>query len=129
MTNEEFEKTKEFIIQQQARFAVDIEKLKERQEKISADIDKLKETTKVIAEATLANTAMIGKLAEAQKISEEKIAKLSDKVDTLSDKMAELSDKMAETTDRLSSLIVVVEKHIEDHNGKSRTRRRKRSDQ
>lgn len=109
MTNEEFEKRMDFIIDHQARFAVDIEKLKERQDKFSEDMEKLKERqdkcsedieklskdVQLLTQATLANVSMMGKLIEAQKHTDDKIAQLSD---------------------RLNALINVVEKHItEDH--------------
>lgn len=43
MTHEEMERTMEFILNQQAKFSVDIELLKESQARISADIGRLTE--------------------------------------------------------------------------------------
>ncbi|HSE97165.1 MAG TPA: hypothetical protein VLD57_02770 [Blastocatellia bacterium] len=92
MTNEEMQKAIQFIIEQQAQFAADIQKLTQSQSRL--------------AEATLANTGMIGRLTSI--------------VEKLTEAQTHTDAKMAEMAERLDSFIVVVEKYIsEGRNGKS----------
>ena len=91
----------QFILEQQAQFAADIQKLIETQQKLAEEQVRLTEGHVRLAEAILANTGMIGRLAEAQARSDERIADLAA---------------------RLDAFIVVVEKYIsEGRNGTSKS--------
>jgi hypothetical protein len=62
MTNEEFRHKVDFIVAQQAQFAVDIERLRERQEQT---VESLAQTDKFVAESAqvvtrLANVTLVG---------------------------------------------------------------------
>ena len=74
MTNEEFDRTKEFILKQQAQFAVNIEKLEETQTFI---IEKLAYASAVLAESS----KTIEKLGESQALTDEKLRNLIAVVD------------------------------------------------
>jgi hypothetical protein len=99
MTNEEMQKAMQFIIEQQAQFATDIEKLTRSHSQL--------------AEATLANTGMIGRLTDI-------LDRLTEAQTSLAQAQAHTDAKMAEMAERLDSFIVIVEKYIsEGRNGKS----------
>jgi peptidoglycan hydrolase CwlO-like protein len=94
MTDEEFERTKEFILQQQAQFSVDIQQLKDAQ----ADLTQ-KQDTLTSALATV--VGLVGELRESQKQTDQQIARLT--------------ASQAETDERLNILIEVVERSFSDN--------------
>jgi hypothetical protein len=101
MTNEEIGQRIEFIIEQQAQFASDIQVLRELQ---AADTKLLKEQYRNLSDAVVAVVGMVGRLAEAQARTDQKVL--------------ELTDAQARTDERLNIFINVVEKYI-SRNGKN----------
>ena len=95
MTNEQFERRMEFIVEQQAQFTVDIQQIKERQE---AEAKLWREKHESLRDAMTAVVGIVGRLAEAQERTEEKLT--------------ELTNKQAETDDRLNILVGVVERYF-----------------
>jgi len=91
MTNEQFERRMEFIVEQQAKNTVDIQKLQEAQTELTKKHNHLTEALTVVV-------GMVGRLAEAQERTEEKLT--------------ELTNKQAETDDRLNVLVGVVERYF-----------------
>src|SRR5215813_13006532 len=122
MTNEEMEKTIHFILEQQSHFAANIQKLEEGQARIIEDVARL-------TDATLANTAMIGKLinmvdrlAEAQAQTDKRLSETILRLDRLTERLDEVSGRLDEVSGRLDAFISVVEKYIaEGRNGKNRS--------
>ena len=102
MTNDEVEQRIEFIIEQQAQFASDIQVLREIQ---AADTKLLKEQYRNLSDAVVATVGMIGKLAEVQGRTDQRVSELTEKV-------SELTDAQARTDERLNIFINVVEKYI-----------------
>ena len=63
MSNEEMNKKMEFIVEQQAQFAADIEIMREVQ---AADAKLLKEQDRKLSDAVIAVVGMVGNLTQAQ---------------------------------------------------------------
>jgi len=84
MANEQFERHMQFIVEQQAQFAVDIQQLKEAQAELTKKHNHLTEALTTVV-------GMVGKLTHAQ-----------DRTD----------EKLSETDDRLNALIGVVERYF-----------------
>lgn len=101
MSEGEVEKRIEFIIQQQAQFASDIQILREGQSHLT--------------DALMTVVGIVGKLAETQERSDARLAELAAHAD---EKFAELAEAQARTDDRLNVLIDVVEKFV-SRNGHS----------
>jgi hypothetical protein len=112
MNNEEkIQKQIEFIIEQQAQFASDIQQLREVQATTENLLGRLAAvTTAGFKEMTEKMTAIIDVQIQTQ-----------DSLLQLAESQKRTDEKLAETNERLNSLINVVERHIsEGHNGKSR---------
>jgi hypothetical protein len=107
MNNEQFERRMVFIVEQQAQFATDIQQLKETQK---AEAQLWREKHENLTDAMTSVVGMIGKLAEAQRRTDEHLS--------------ELTTKQAETDDRLNVFITVVERFI-NRNGNSRRAKKK----
>jgi hypothetical protein len=108
MTNEEIGQRIEFIIEQQGHFTADIQILREIQ---AADTKLLKKQYRNLSDAVVAVVGMVGRLAEAQ-------ARTDQRVSELAEKASELADAQARTEERLNIFINVVEKYI-SRNGKN----------
>ena len=103
MTNEEFEKRMEFILEQQAQFTVDIRQLREAQTQTDQVVNRL-------ALATL----------EGFKDVNSKIDALVDSHMRLQDSHARLAESQARTDESLKNLIAVVDRYFsEGRNGTS----------
>jgi hypothetical protein len=93
MTDEEMQQRMEFIIEQQARFSVNMDLLAEAQKRTE-------ETVANLARMQTHMNEVVAVMAEAQERTDR---------------------KLSETDDRLNTLINVVERHVsEGHNGKSK---------
>src|ERR687883_229456 len=98
MTNEEIEKTMQFILEQQAQFASNFQKMEEARESDSARIRQLEESFRLLVQLARSHDERLVSLAEAQiRTTEVQIR---------------TSEQLAETDERLNSLIAVVERYI-----------------
>jgi len=70
MSNEEMDKKMEFIVEQQAQFAADIEVMREVQ---AADAKLLKEQYRNLSDAVITVVGLVGTLAQAQTRTEERL--------------------------------------------------------
>lgn len=95
MGNEEMNKKMEFIVEQQAQFAADIQVMREVQ---AQDVKLLKEQDRRLSDAVLAVVGMIGNLTQSQTKTDETI-KL-------------LTKAQKRTEERLNTFITVVERYI-----------------
>jgi ABC-type transporter Mla subunit MlaD len=100
MSNEEMNKKMEFIVEQQAKFAADIEIMREVQ---AAQYNKL-------SDALVGVVDIVGSLARAQVRTEESINSVADSVE-------KLTQAQMRTDERLNNLINVVERHISGNGG------------
>jgi chromosome segregation ATPase len=105
MTNEEMQKTIEFILEQQAQFVTRVQRDEER-------LTRLED-----AFTTLVNIARI--TDERLDVFESGISRLTEKMTTLAeaqaradDRIAELAEAQAHSDQRLNALIDVVERYI-----------------
>ena len=105
MSEEELQKKMEFIIEQQAQFVVDIQKLQASHGKL--------------ADAVIGVVGMMGKLAESQAQLTGQMRELAQAQQRTDEKLAETNERLAETNERLNIFINVVEKYIsEQRNGR-----------
>ena len=108
MTNELIEQRIEFIIEQQAQFASDIQVLRKIQ---AADTKLLKEQYQNLSAAVVTVVGLVGKIAEVQERTDRR-------VDELAEGLARTDAHVAELTDRLNIFINVVEKYISRNGNK-----------
>src|SRR5919199_644142 len=103
MTNEEFEKKMEFIVEQQAQFATDIQQLREAQAQLQAA---QAQTEQVVAR--LANVTLEG------------FKDVNTKIDALVDSQIRLTEAQSRTDENLRNLIAVADRYFnEGRNGNS----------
>jgi hypothetical protein len=99
MSEEEMQRKMEFIVNQQAQFAADIQKLQESHGKL--------------ADAMIGVVGIIGNLAESQ-------AQLTAQMRELAEAQKRTDEKLAETDERLNIFINVIERYIsERRNGQN----------
>lgn len=126
MSNEEFERTMAFIVQQQAQFSVDIQRLQEAQTQTEQIVVKTAQTVAETGEivARLANVtlegfkdvnAKIDALVNSQIRSDEKLAASQTRTD---ERFAALADSQIRSDEKLQNLITVVDRYFtEGRNG------------
>jgi chromosome segregation ATPase len=97
MTNEEMQSTIHFILEQQAQFSVNMEKLGDNVTRLESSVAVIAEKLDKLVEEQESLRRFVGAIAVAQATTETNLAK---------------------TNERLNTLIVVVERYIsERHNG------------
>ncbi|HXD31282.1 MAG TPA: hypothetical protein VN643_09205 [Pyrinomonadaceae bacterium] len=114
MSNEEFDRKMEFIVEQQAQFAADIQVMREVHD---ADTKSLREQDRKLSVALTALAERVDDLVQAQQTTTAQISGLGGKVSDLGEKVAELTEAGLRTDDRLNVLINTVERYISG-NGK-----------
>ena len=142
MSNEEMNKKMEFILEQQAQFAADIEATREIQK---ADAKLSKEEISVLKDAVLTVVGLVGTLTQTQRGTDERISELTqaqahtdDRINALVQAQARtdesftllaqaqtrteegfklLTESQARTDERLNIFINVVERHISGNGG------------
>ncbi len=117
MNDEQIERRIEFIVEQQAQFAVDIQMLKESQE---AEARLWREKHNDLTDALTTIVGMVGKLAEVQ----ERQSEAQNRID---EQLSELTNKQAETDDRLNVLIGVVERYFSGNGNRPKSTLRAKS--
>lgn len=111
MSEEEMQEKMEFIVNQQAQFAADIQILQESQSELTKKYHQL-------TDAVITVVGVVGKLAETQERTAREMAEAQKRTDA---KFAELAAAHAETGERLNIFISVVERYIsERRNGRAR---------
>lgn len=100
MTEEQMQNTMQFIIEQQARFAVDMEAMKEQSSKTD-------ERIRTLTDALLSLT----------RITEENAKQTSERFRETDGKIARLAELGEGTEARLNAFITLVEKYIAGRNG------------
>ncbi|MCA1628297.1 MAG: hypothetical protein LC742_10090 [Acidobacteria bacterium] len=112
MTNEEMQKTMQFILEQQAQFVVNIQKLEEEQTRAVERMTR-------IEGAIVSVVNLIGKLTTTQEQLAQAQLEMSAKWET---RFAELTEAQKQTDERLNALIAVVERYFGDRrNGKAQS--------
>ncbi|MFN0122535.1 MAG: hypothetical protein ACKV2V_18725 [Blastocatellia bacterium] len=112
MTNEEMERTMQFILDHQAKNTVAIDLLGEKVSALTRDVSALQEVTRTHGQILDRMSHMIVGLAEAQARTAEAQARTDQQI-------AVMSSKVEAVSDRLDAFIVVVERYItEGRNGR-----------
>jgi hypothetical protein len=107
MSEEELNKKMEFIVEQQAKFAAEIEIMRE----IHA-VD-----SKLLKDGLIGLVDIVGHLARTQMRAEETVAAAQAKTD---ESITRLTEAGARTDERLNNLINIVERHISGNGGPHR---------
>ena len=104
MTNEEFEKRVEFIIEHQARFVSDIQQLQEAQARTEQALAR--------TEQAVAQTEQI--VARLANVTAEGFKDVNAKIDALVDSHIRLTEAQSRTDDTLRNLIAVVDRYFRE---------------
>lgn len=104
MSEEELNKKMEFIVEQQAQFAADIQSMREVH---AAD-------SKLVKDGLIGLVDIVGHLARTQMRAEEMVAAAQAKTD---ESIKLLAEAQARTDERLNNLINIVERHIGGNGG------------
>lgn len=109
MTNEEMQKTMEFILGHQAQFVVNIQRLQEERIRDHSRLNRLEESFQLLVQLAQTSDSRVDRL-------ESNMVNLESNMVRLESNMAALAIAQAHTDQRLSALIDIVR---EDRNGKS----------
>lgn len=116
MTEEERDKTVQFILDQQAAFAAQMQKIAEAQARHDEIFEKQDRLLVRQNEAIVGLTGIVGRLATSAEEHEKRLAGTEERLATLETNLTTL-------VERVDTFIVVVEKHIAG-NGKKKKRRK-----
>src|SRR5262245_28009270 len=101
MSENEMQRKMEFIVEQQALFVSDLQKLQDEQAKSESRISRLEG-------AVVAVVNLIGDLAQAQKITETKLSDLSDKFNAMTDRLDRVTERVDGLTVRMDTFITMM---------------------
>jgi hypothetical protein len=108
MTNEEFEKKRDFILEQQAQFSVDIQRLREAQTQTEQVIAQTGEIVTRLANVTLVGfkevNAKSNALVDSQIRTDEKFQALADSQMRTDEKIGTLVDSQLRSDKRINAL-------------------------
>ena len=131
MTNEEFEKRMEFMIEQQARFSSDIQLLQEAQARTEQALAQTQQTVAQTEQivARLANvtsvgfkdvTAKIDALVDSQIRLTESQTRTDAKIEALADSQSRTEENLRTLTVKMDALVSVIDRYFrERRNGES----------
>jgi hypothetical protein len=114
MNNEEMNKKMEFIIEQQAKFAADIEITREIQ---AQDAKLFKEQDRKLSDAFIGLVDIVGYLTRAQTGADARINLLAEAQTRTDESIKRLTEAGERTDARLNVLINVVDRHISGNGG------------
>jgi hypothetical protein len=114
MSNEEMNKKMEFIVEQQAQFAADIEVMREVQ---AQDARLLKEQHRKLSDAVITVVGMVGTLTQSQAHANDRINLLAQAQTRTDNSFNLLAQAQARTEESLNILINVVDRHISGNGG------------
>ncbi len=116
MTEEERDKTTQFLLDQQAAFAAQMQKITEAHARHDEIFEKQDRLLNRQNEAILGLTGIVGRLASSAEGHEKRLAGTEERLATLETKFTTL-------VERVDAFIVVIEKHIAG-NGRRKKRRK-----
>jgi len=123
MHNEEIERKMNFIVEQQAQFASDIQQLQESQARTDQVVARTAETVAWSAEAvgqTAETVAQIGDvLTRLANVTHAGFSEVNAKINALVNAQIRTEESLARTDENLTNFIVAVDRRFrEDRNGK-----------
>ncbi|MGH9416193.1 MAG: hypothetical protein ACRD01_06150 [Terriglobales bacterium] len=98
MSPEEYERSLEFLVRQQATFDARMAQLAARQEELATAQERDRATAALMRDALVGTMGLVQKLTEAQLATDRRLDALTERVDTV--------------TGRLDAFIVIVERYI-----------------
>ncbi len=116
MTNEEMHRTMEFIVEQQAQFAANIQRLQEERIRDNPRLTRLEESFQLLVQLAQTTDTRLDRLESTTFTLESTTFTLESTTFTLESNMAALAAAQTHTDERLSALIDIVR---EGRNGKS----------
>jgi len=121
MTYEEMEKTMQFILEQQAQFNANFQRLEEAREEDLARTKHLEESFLILVRLVQSHNERIVSEEDRSISFEERIAYLDERMISLTEAQIRTNQQLAETDERLNALIAVVERYIssQGQNGSS----------
>jgi hypothetical protein len=116
MHNEEIERKMNFIVEQQAQFASDIQQLQESQARTEKVVVQTSETVAVTAETMAQMGEIVTRLANVTHVG---FTEVNAKLNALVDAQIRTEENVARTNESLTNLIAVVDRRFreEDRNG------------
>jgi hypothetical protein len=109
MSPEEMQRTMQFLLQQQAQFAADFEKL-------SAKSDRMMEAIVGLTAVSGQTVSVVERLSEAQRRTDEQLRRTDEQLQQTDARVRELTEQVARTDAHLDVLIEMFERHLrEDH--------------
>lgn len=113
MSPEEIQRTIQFLLNQQAQFAVDLEQL-------SGNVDKLAGKTDRIADGLIGLTGIVGRIASSQELTDQQVQQTSRTLEETGRRLEESDARLREHISRVESHLDIVirmfERHLrEDH--------------
>ena len=123
MHNEEIERKMNFIVEQQAQFASDIQQLQESQARTEQVVARTAETVALSAEAVSQTaetvTQMGDVLTRLAKVTHAGFTEVNAKINALVDAQIRTEEGLARTDENLNNFIAAVDRRFrEDRNGK-----------
>lgn len=113
MDEDKIDRTIEIILQQQAQFYADMQKMQESQSELRESQMRSEKRIDILQEVAFT-------LLDSAKETSKNIADLTVKVDRISDKVEKLADAQIDTDERLNAVIYMAEKFFSDkQNGNS----------
>ena len=116
MDDEKLEKTIEFILNNQAQFTVDIQKMQETQKEGEKRVNVLERICLNLYNASVEQKDAIGEQNQA-------IAEQTKNINQLSADVKELREGQKETDERLNAVILMAEKFFSGENGDSKKKK------
>lgn len=115
MSNEEFERRMEFILEQQAKFEANLQKQQERDAAVDARFDKVnRQIEQLVASLSILRDAIIG-LTHHVEGHEDHLERHNQEMAAIRRANAERVELGKEMDARLNALMLVVERHISGH--------------
>jgi DNA repair ATPase RecN len=116
MTNEEIQRTMEFILEQQAQFAVNVQRLQEEHLRDGPRLDRLEESFQLLVQLAQNTDSRLDRVEANLDRVEINLERITTNMEKVQASIAALVDAQDHTDERLSALIDIVR---EGRNGKS----------
>ena len=116
MTNDDMQRTMEFIVEQQARFAANIQRLQEERIRDTPRIARLEKSFQLLVRLAEISGLRMARLESTTSLLESTTSALESTTNVLASNMAALAAAQTQTDERLTVLIDIVR---EERNGTS----------
>jgi len=122
LNNEEIERKMNFIVEQQARFASDIQQLQESQARTDQVVANTSEVVAETSESVAKTAEGLGQMGDVvtrlANVTHAGFTDVNAKINALVDAQIRTEENLNRTDENLKSLIAVVDRHLSGQNGK-----------